>query len=107
MNKINYVYYDSGIIAAIINTKNKWIDYSVSIDWTKNDEGTPLYKSEHMSLVVSETIWDDNGDYSYNVIATDIIPFNHREYHRVDEQDDDQIVVYFIPRSMIIQRIKP
>lgn len=44
----------------------------------------------------------DTDNFTRETIATAEIPFDVNKYHRFEEQNKDQIVVYFIPKEMLL-----
>lgn len=89
MKQLKFKYHDSGIISCICNTEERWVDYEVSIEFAEIP--SPDMK---MNLVFYER---DTDNYTREKIACVEIPFNSNKYHRFEEQNKDQIVVYFIP----------
>lgn len=76
-------YYKSGIIKAIINTTERWVDYGISFDdcpivEVYNEDG---FISESFKIVV---------EFKIGVF-----------YTRLEQQEKDQIILYFIPFNLL------
>lgn len=96
MKQLKFKHHDSGIKSVICNTDEKWIDYRVEISWYKKDVTSKQDISKNM-LCFYESI-----DYEKEKLAEAFIDFDYTKYHRFDEQRKDQIVVYFVPREMLL-----
>lgn len=85
MDNIHIEYCNSGIIKVIINTNERWCDYSI---W-ENSNG---------DIVFEEKDSDGFTDKIYR-ISVDFTP--NTRYTRIDDQEKDQVYIYFIPTDMI------
>lgn len=79
-----------GVITLIVNTKDKWVLYNWSEGNTDNwlrtiDEKTNTY-SDRLTIVYSEFQFDTEKEY---------------RYLRLEQQNKDQIVFYWIPIRLI------
>lgn len=79
-----------GIITLIVNTKVKWVHYDFSEGNTDNwlrtiDEQTNTY-SDTLTITYSELGFDKEKE---------------GRYHRLEQQDKDQIVFYWIPLRLL------
>jgi hypothetical protein len=85
-NKIVKSYYtkthSSGIIECILNTYDKWIDYYLS------------YSFNELSITISL-------DDKYETDKFKLKMENKMKYKLMENQEKDQIVVYFIPYNLI------
>lgn len=73
---------ESGIKRVIWNTDMRWIDYSISYD----PHSVGVYN-----------LYD-----FYKLKAQIHLDFDVRGYHRLEEQNKDQIIFYFIPRNWLL-----
>lgn len=84
-NNIHVKYCNSGIIKVIVNTNEKWCSYYVQ-------------QELDLSFTVAESI-----DFSVKRIeycfSVDFKP--DTKYIRIDDQEKDQVYIYFIPTDMI------
>lgn len=84
-DNIHIKYCESGIIKVIVNTKERWCEYSI---W-RNSGG---------DIVFEEKDTDGFTDKIYR-ISVDFTP--DTRYTRIDSQEKDQVYIYFIPTDMI------
>jgi hypothetical protein len=96
MKQLKFKHHDSGIKSVICNTDEKWIDYRIEIDWYK-EKSTDKPDISKNVLCFYESI-----DYEKEKLAEVYLDFDHTKYHRFDEQNKNQIIVYFVPREMIL-----
>lgn len=94
MKELKFKYHDSGIISCICNTEHRWINYDVGVEFAEIP--SPDMKK---NLVFYER---DTDNFTIETIAIAEIPFDVNKYHRFEEQNKDQIVVYFIPKEMLL-----
>lgn len=99
MKQLKFKHHASGIKSVICNTDEKWIDYEVEIDWYKKDAISKPDITKQVLIVYD--VHPDN-PWEREQIAGAMFDFDHTKYHRFDEQDDNQIVVYFIPIDMLL-----
>lgn len=84
-DNIHVKYCDSGIIKVIVNTHKRWCEYSI---FQRYDN---TYTVEEM---------DEHGFLSFMYGFSVKLTPNTR-YTRIDDQEKDQVYVYFIPTDMI------
>lgn len=94
MKEIKFKYHDSGIISCTCNTEQRWIDYDIGIEFAEIPS-TDMKRN----LVFYER---DTDNYTREKIAWAEISFNSNQYHRFEEQNKDQIIVYFVPVKMLL-----
>ena len=94
MKKLKFKHHDSGIISCICNTEHRWIDYDVGVEFAEIP--SPDMKR---NLAFYER---DTDNYTREKVAQAEIQFDVNKYHRFEEQNKDQIVIYFIPREMLL-----
>lgn len=94
MKELKFKYHDSGIISCICNTERRWINYEVAI-WFAEIPSPDMKRD----LVFYER---DTDNFTRETIAIAEITFDVNKYHRFEEQNKDQIVVYFIPKEMLL-----
>lgn len=99
MKQLKFKHHNSGIKSVICNTDEKWIDHEVEIHWYKKDATSKPDITKQMLIVYNVNPYNP---WEREQIAEVMFDFDHTKYHRFDEQDDDQIVVYFIPRDMLL-----
>ena len=90
----------SGIIQLIVNTQERWVDYQTLVTFKRDTDGKPIPKQQF-------TIELLNTGYGGEWCVTETInvdfDFDYKKYHKLEEQEKDQIVFYFIPTEMLIQ----
>ena len=94
MKELKFKYHDSGIISCICNTEHRWINYDVGVEFAEIP--SPDMKR---NLVFYER---DTDNFTRETIAIAEISFDVSKYHRLEEAEKDQIVVYFIPTGMLL-----
>lgn len=94
MKELKFKYHDSGIISCICNTEHRWIDYDTCVEFAEIP--SPDMKR---NLVFYER---DTDNYTREKIAQAEIQFDVNKYHRLEEAEKDQIVIYFIPKEMLL-----
>ncbi len=96
MKQLKFKHHNSGIKSVICNTDEKWIDYGVEINWYKENT------TDKPDISKNILCFYDSIDYEKEKLAEAYIDFDYTKYHRFDEQCKDQIVVYFVPREMLL-----
>jgi hypothetical protein len=84
-NNIHVKYCNSGIIKVIVNTNEKWCSYYVQ-------------QELDLSFTVAESI-DFSVDRVEHCFSVDFKP--DTKYIRINDQEKDQVYIYFIPTDMI------
>ena len=78
-------YCKSGIIHLLLNTTDRWCKHDVSVVQGK--------------CIITE--WDGDGENIYIEHEIDIEFAKDKLYYRIQEQEKDQIYVYFIPFDLL------
>lgn len=78
-------YCKSGIINIILNMSDRWMKYDVSL-------------CNHTCIVNG---WDGDGENVYETHTLDIEFDKDTMYYRIEEQEKDQIYIYFIPFNLL------
>ena len=94
MKELEFIKHGSGIISCICNTEHRWINYTVGVEFAEIP--SPDMKR---NLVFYER---DTDNFTRETIAIAEIQFDVNKYHRLEEAEKDQIVVYFIPTEMLL-----
>lgn len=84
-DSIHIKYCESGIIKVIVNTKERWCDYTV---WRETD--TRFVFDEKDEEGFSNRIYSFDIDLCENVL-----------YTRFDDQEKDQTYLHFIPKYLL------
>lgn len=87
----------SGIIQLIVNTQERWMEYQTLITFKKdvNDRPTP----EQQFTI---ELYDSTKDFHLVDTLNVNFDFDYKKYHRLEEAEKYQIVVYFIPKEMLL-----
>ena len=94
-----FIKHDSGIISLIINTPKRWMDYWVCIDFKRDENDKPI-NGEYVAAVY---LRDPDKEFSTRELFVEVgIDFDYRKYHQLEEQEKDQLVIYFIPMEMLL-----
>lgn len=97
MNSLKFKHLKSGIIQLIVNTPERWMGHQTHISFKRDVNGRPIPDQQF-----TIELYDPTKDF-HLVDTLDIdFDFDHRKYHRLEEADKDQIVIYFIPREMLL-----
>ncbi len=87
----------TGIIYILINTKDKWIDYSI-----QNCEDLGKIKFSHYYTVeIQPGYLDDYEEVEYIMVKEGFNSYNYRLFH---SQCKDQITIVCIPREFIVNK---
>ena len=100
MKELKFKHHKSGIKSLIINMPEKYMDYYTCINFARDANGRPII-DEHVFEFLLESK-DLNGFKEPYLYAKATIDFDSRKYHKLEEQEKSQIVVYFIPREMLL-----
>ena len=94
-----FIKHDSGIISLIINTPKRWMDYWVCIDFKRDENDKPI----NGEYVVAVYLRDPDKEFSTRELFVEVgIDFDYRKYHQLEQQEKDQLVIYFIPMEMLL-----
>ena len=92
-----FIKHDSGIISLIINTPERWMGHQTHISFKRDVNGRPI-PEQQFTIELYDPIKDFHLVDTLNVD----FDFDHKKYHRLEEAEKDQIVVYFIPIEMLL-----
>ena len=92
-----FIKHDSGIISLIINTPERWMEYQTSITFKRDVVGRPIPEQQF-----TIELYDPTKDFHLVDTLNLDFDFNYKKYHRFEEVEKDQIVIYFIPREMLL-----
>lgn len=87
----------SGIVQLIINTPERWMYYRTLVTFKRDTNGAPI--NEQQFTIELSDIDDEFGTIETLNIDFD---FDYKKYHKLEEQDKDQIVIYFVPKEMLL-----
>ena len=76
-----------GIISLIVNTVDNWVDYRYY----------HLSNGHNVILILK-----DNQEIDKLVIHDTEINFDKESYLRLKQQEDDQIIIYWIPKRLLL-----
>lgn len=87
----------SGIVQLIVNTPERWMEYQtyISFKHSTNDGLTP---EQQFTIELYSPTKDFHLVDTLNVD----FDFDHKKYHRLEEANKDQVVIYFIPTEMLL-----
>lgn len=96
MKELKFKHHKSGIKSLIWNTDERWIDFDVAeeYDLSKIDQGVV---TTHLALFKC-----NREDFTREKVAFANFDFDSKKYHRLEEQNKDQVIIYLIPTVMIL-----
>ena len=97
MNNLKFKHLKSGIIQLIVNTPERWMGHQTSITFKRDVVGRPIPEQQF-----TIELYDPTKDFHLVDTLNLDFDFNYKKYHRFDEVEKDQIVIYFIPREMLL-----
>lgn len=97
MNNFKFKHLKSGIIQLIVNAPERWMEYQTSITFKRDINGRPIPEQQF-----TIELYDPTEDFHLVDTLTMDFDFDHKKYHRLEEANKDQVVVYFIPREMLL-----
>lgn len=97
MNNLKFKHLKSGIIQLIVNTPERWMEYQTHISF-KRDSNDGLIPEQCFTI----ELYSPTKDF-HLVDTLDVdFDFDYKKYHRLEEAEKDQIVIYFIPTEMLL-----
>ena len=87
----------SGIIQLIVNTPERWMGHQTHISFKQDINGRPIPEQQF-----TIELYDPTKDFHLVDTLNLDFDFNYKKYHRFEEVEKDQIVIYFIPREMLL-----
>ena len=97
MNHLKFKHLQSGIIQLIVNTPERWMEYQTLITFKRDINGRPIPEQQF-----TIELYDPTKDFHLVDTLNLDFDFNYKKYHRFEEANKDQIVIYFIPREMLL-----
>ena len=97
MNTLKFKHLQSGIIQLIVNTPERWMEYQTLITFKRDINDRPIPEQQFNIELYSPT-----RDFHLVDTLTVDFDFDHKKYHRLEEANKDQIVIYFIPTEMLL-----
>ena len=99
MNNLKFETNEFGIKRCIVNTKHKWVRYTIIEDYDVIN-----YKECNNKLIINTQI--DTGsfeeDWKHDETFEAELDFNTKKYYLIDEIEKDQITIYYFPISMLL-----
>lgn len=89
----------SGIVQLIINTPERWMEYQTFVTFKKDINGQPI-PEQQFTIEISNSNYD--GEFGISETLNIDFDFDYKKYHKLEEQEKDQIVVYFVPKDMLL-----
>lgn len=97
MNTLKFKHLQSGIIQLIVNTPERWMEYQTLITFKRDTNDRPIPEQQF-----AIELYDPTEDFHLVDTLTVDFDFDYKKYHRLEEAEKDQIVIYFIPREMLL-----
>ena len=97
MNNLKFKHLKSGIIQLIVNTPERWMGHQTHISFKRDVNGRPIPEQ-----CFTIELYDPTKDFHLVDTLNLDFDFNYKKYHRFEEVEKDQIVIYFIPREMLL-----
>lgn len=82
----------TGIISILINTENKWVEYQINRLSEEHKIVMSFYRGDNINPIE---------DIEYIDMKDDFDPFRYMIYHF---QEKDQITLFLVPRTMLLDR---
>lgn len=97
MNNLKFKHLKSGIIQLVVNTPERWMGHQTHISFKRDVNGRPIPEQQF-----TIELYDPTKDFHLVDTLNLDFDFNYKKYHRFEEVEKDQIVVYFIPIEMLL-----
>lgn len=94
MKELKFRHHKSGIKSLIWNTDERWIDFEVVKEYDIVDQGIVT-----TSLAMFKC---NREDFTREKVAFARFDFDDKQYHSLEEQNKDQVIVYFVPKVMLL-----
>lgn len=97
MNNLKFKHLKSGIIQLIVNTPERWMGHQTHISFKQDINGRPIPEQQF-----TIELYDPTKDFHIVDTLNIDFDFDYKKYHRLEEAEKDQIVIYFIPMEMLM-----
>ena len=97
MKHLKFKHLKSGIIQLVVNTPERWMGHQTHISFKRGVNGRPIPEQQF-----TIELYDPTKDFHLVDTLNLDFDFNYKKYHRLEEAEKDQIVIYFIPREMLL-----
>ena len=97
MKELKFKHHKSGIISLIVNTPERWMEYQTLITFKRDVNDRPIPEQQF-----TIELYDPTKDFHLVDTLSVEFDFDYLKYHRFEEANKDQIVIYFIPREMLL-----
>ena len=97
MNNLKFKHLKSGIIQLVVNTPERWMGHQTHISFKRDINGRPIPEQQF-----TIELYDPTKDFHLVDTLTADFDFDYKKYHRFEEVEKDQIIIYFIPREMLL-----
>lgn len=97
MNNLKFKHLKSGIIQLVVNTPERWMGHQTHISFKRDVNGRPIPEQQF-----TIELYDPTKEFHLVDTLTIDFDFDYKKYHRFEEVEKDQIVIYFIPREMLL-----
>ena len=96
MNNLKFKHLKSGIIQLIVNTPERWMGHQTHISFKRDVNGRPIPEQQF-----TIELYDPTKDFHLVDTLNVDFDFDYKKYHRLEEAEKDQVVIYFIPTDML------
>lgn len=97
MNNLKFKHLKSGIIQLIVNTTERWMGHQTHISFKRDVNGRPIPEQQF-----TIELYDPTKDFHLVDTLNVDFDFDYKKYHRLEEVEKDQVVIYFIPTDMLL-----
>lgn len=97
MKELKFIKHDSGIISLIVNTPERWMEYQTLITFKRDVNDRPIQEQQ-----LTIELYSSTRDFHLVDTLNVDFDFDYKKYHRLEEAEKDQIVIYFIPTEMLL-----
>ena len=96
MKELKFKHHKSGIKSLIWNTDERWIDFEVSEEYNLDKVNKGIFNT-HLAMFKC-----NREDFVREKVAFAKFDFDSKQYHRLEEQNKDQVIIYLVPKSMLL-----
>lgn len=89
----------SGIVQLIVNTPERWMEYQTLTTFKQDKDGKPIPEQQFTIELLNI---DQDGEWCVTETINIDFDFDYKKYHKLEQQEKDQIVIYFIPTEMLL-----
>lgn len=89
----------SGIVRLIVNTPERWREYQALTTFKRDTNDRPIPEQQFTIELLN---MDHDGNWYVTETMNIDFDFDHRKFHKLEQQEKDQIVIYFIPKEMLL-----